>query len=144
MSRVEDELEIRNLLARVSHITDGRGSLDDYLTLWTEDCSWSSPVAGSFTGHAGHLERHEKYRAAGVQGPEVDSFHLLTTVWVDVDGDHATSLSTWVLITQARDNPKVQDVGNYSDTLRRTAEGWKLVTRDVTQGAGQWLRNLGA
>ena len=144
MSRADDELEIRNLLARVVHITDGRGTLDDYMKLWTEDCWWHSPVAGSFKGHQGLIERHEKYRGAGVQGPEVDSFHVLTSVWVDVDGDTASSMSTWMLITQARDNPKIQDIGTYSDTLRRTPEGWKLATREITQGSGQWLRDLDA
>ena len=70
MTTTEDELEIRNVLARVAHITDGRGTLEEYLTLWTEDSTWESPVSGSFKGHQGHLDRHAKYRATGVQGPE--------------------------------------------------------------------------
>jgi ketosteroid isomerase-like protein len=136
----EDELAIRNLLARVAHITDGRGSLEEYLTYWTEDATWESPVAGSFRGHAGQLERHERYRAAGVQGPDADSFHLLTTVYVHVDGDEATSMSSWLYVGNTASAPKIEDVGTYTDSLRRTPEGWKLSSRKVTQGSGDWLR----
>jgi hypothetical protein len=137
---VEDELAIRNILARVAHITDGRGPLEEYLTLWTEDSTWESPVAGSFQGHAGHLERHARYRAAGVQGPDADSFHLVTTVYVRVDGDEASSMSSWLYVSSTDSEPKIEDVGTYTDTLRRTPEGWKLSSRKVTQGSGDWLR----
>jgi SnoaL-like domain len=138
----EDDIEIRNVLARVAHITDGRGSMEEYVALWTEDCSWESPVAGSYQGHEGHLARHARYRDAGVQGPQVDSFHVLTTVWVKVEDSAAAALSTWLLIVDADTNPLIRDIGTYTDTLRRTSDGWKLVTRKVSQGSGDWLSRL--
>jgi hypothetical protein len=144
MTASDDDAEIRNLLAQVAHITDGRGTLDEYISLWTEDSVWESSVAGSWNGHEGHLARHKRFRRAGVQGPEVESFHVLTTVFVEVDRDEARSLSTWLLITRPGPDPKVQDVGTYTDTLRRTSSGWKLVTRKVVQGAGEWLREAEA
>ena len=107
----EDELAIRNILARVAHITDGRGSLEEYLTLWTEDSTWESPVAGSFRGHAGHLERHARYRAAGVQGPDADSFHLVTTVYVKVEGDEASSMSSWLYVSRSDSEPRNTSTG---------------------------------
>lgn len=140
MSRADDELEIRNVMAKLAHITDGRGSLEEYLELWTEDCTWESPVAGSWSGHEGHLARHARFRKAGVQGPGAESFHVLTTIAVDVDGDNARALSTWMLVTRWSGAPQVQDIGTYTDTLRRTPTGWRLVTRKVTQGEGDWLR----
>jgi len=144
VTTTEDELEIRNVLARVAHITDGRGTLEEYLTLWTEDSTWESPVSGSFKGHQGHLDRHAKYRATGVQGPEASSFHLLTTVWVKVNGDEADSMSSWVYVGGADSEPKIEDIGTYTDTLRRTPEGWKLASRKVTQGSGEWLQRKAA
>ena len=138
----DDELAIRNVLARVAHLTDGRGgNLDDYVELWTDDCTWSSPVAGTWHGHDGHRARHARFRAAGVQGPGASSFHVLTTVWVDVHGDDADALSTWMLVTRWSGTPSIEDIGTYTDSLRRTPSGWRIVTRMVEQGDGAWLRS---
>jgi hypothetical protein len=137
---VEDELEIRNLLARISHITDGDGSMTEYLTLWTEDCKWESPVAGSYSGHEEQLARHAKFRAMGIQGPGVSAYHVLTTVYVHIDGDAADAHSTWLYVDSNSETPTIRDIGTYRDVLRRTPERWKLVTRTVSQGAGAWLR----
>jgi hypothetical protein len=140
-SIADDELAIRNLLARVAHLTDGRGgNLDDYVELWTDDCTWSSPVAGTWHGHDGHRSRHERFRKAGVQGPGASSFHVLTTVWVDVQGEEADALSTWMLVTRWSGAPSVEDIGTYTDRLRRGPTGWRLATRMVEQGDGAWLR----
>ena len=141
-SIADDELAIRNVLARVAHLTDGRGgNLDDYVELWTDDCMWSSPVAGTWHGHDGHRARHARFRAAGVQGPGASSFHVLTTVWVNVRGDDADALSTWMLVTRWSGAPSIEDIGTYTDSLRRTSSGWRLVTRMVEQGDGAWLRS---
>jgi ketosteroid isomerase-like protein len=140
MTFADDQLEIRNVLARVAHLTDGRGTLQEYLGLWTEDCLWESPVAGTWRGHEGHLARHEKFRAAGVQGPDAQSYHVLTTTWVGLRGDEADALSTWMLISRWSGSPAIEDVGTYTDVLRRTPNGWKLATRHVAQGSGEWLR----
>ncbi len=140
---LEDDAEIRNLLARDMHITDGYGSMEEYLTLWTADSTWSSAVAGSFRGHEGHLARHERYRGIGLQGPGTSSYHLLTTVWVNVTGeDAAEALSTWMLIVRTPGGPKLQDLGNFEDTLRREDGAWKLASRVVSQGDGGWLKDL--
>lgn len=144
MSITDDQVEIQNLLARVAHITDGRGTLDEYLALWTKDSIWESPVAGVWRGHEGHLARHERFRGAGVQGPDAESFHVLTTACIEIDGDEAKSLSTWLLITRTDSDPKIQDVGTYTDTLQRSPSGWKLHTRRVAQGDGKWLREAEA
>jgi hypothetical protein len=114
MTFADDQIEIRNVLARVAHLTDGRGTLEEYLGLWTEDCLWESPVA--------------------------QSYHVLTTTWVGVRGDEADALSTWMLITRWSGSPTIEDVGTYTDVLRRTPGGWKLATRQVAQGSGEWLR----
>jgi hypothetical protein len=140
MSIADDQIEIRNVMARISHLTDGRGTFEEYLGLWTEDCVWESPVAGTWRGHDGQLARHERFRAAGVQGPGAESYHVLTTVWVDVRGDEADALSTWMLITRWSGSPRIEDIGTYTDVLRRTYDGWKLHTRQVAQGSGDWLR----
>jgi SnoaL-like domain len=77
----------------------------------------------------------------GIQGPDVRSYHVLTTMYVRVEPDAvgAEALSTWLYVDCSGDAPAILDMGNYSDTLRKTTEGWKLVTRMVTQGAGTWL-----
>ena len=137
---VEDEAEIRNLLARVLHMTDGRGDMAEYVYLYTEDCVWESEVAGTFHGREGQLARHAKYRGAGIQGPDVNSYHVLTTVEVHVDGATATSMSTWMLVFDTAGSPPVlQAIGTYTDTLRHEDGMWRLHIRRVGQGNGDWL-----
>lgn len=130
------------MLARVAHITDGRGSLDEYVTLWTEDCVWESPVAGRWEGHQGHHDRHARFGRAGIQGPGAETFHVLTTTTVDVDGDEATSMSTWLLVVDASTAPRILDIGTYRDRLRRSPTGWRIAHRVVSQGDGAWIRAL--
>jgi hypothetical protein len=139
--RVADDLAIRDVLARVAQITDGWKSMDEYVRLWTDDCTWESPVAGIWRGHEGHRARHERYRDAGVQGPRADSFHLVLNTVIDLDGDTATGRSTWLLVNETSTAPRIQDIGTYDDTLRRTPDGWKIARRVVGHASGgAWLR----
>lgn len=137
---MSDDNEIRSLLARLAHLAD-TGEVEEYLALFTEDAAWVIPaipqtgVAASERNGidaigAGVRERRE----AGVQGPGSGTMHVVTTVAVCVDGDEAAAESTWLFVVDTTGAPRVQAVGRYRDTLRRTPAGWRLARREITAG----------
>jgi SnoaL-like protein len=134
-----DSEQIRNLLAFVMQFTDGHGTYEQYFERWTEDCRWEAPAAGVWEGHEGQRGRHEHFRKMGIQGPGIETFHLSTTAYVDVHGDTATALSTWVFIDRNGGSPCIRDVGTFSDALVKVDGAWKIRSRQVAQGSGDWL-----
>ena len=137
---MSDDADIRSLLARLAHLADS-GDLDEYLTLFTEDAAWVVPAIPQ-TGVAASERRGveeiaagvRERRAAGVQGPGTGTMHLVTTTDVEIEGDEAIALSTWLFLADTATAPRVQAVGRYHDTLRRTQDGWRLARREISAG----------
>jgi uncharacterized protein (TIGR02246 family) len=135
-----DDSDIRSLLARLAHLADG-GDLDEYLNLFTEDAAWVVPAIPQ-TGVAASERRGREEigvgvrqrREAGVQGPGTATMHVVTTTDVRLDGDEAVALSTWLFLADTSTTPRVQAVGRYRDTLRRTPAGWRLARREISAG----------
>ena len=57
-----------------------------------------------------------------------DDRHLVANTEIALDGDSAGARSTWVYITRA---DKLEMVGRYIDTLRRTPDGWRFARREA-------------
>lgn len=139
--QVGDELEIRNLLARVAQYADS-GDLDDYLDLYTDDATWEMPespaiglAASTRRGRADIRAGVEERRAAGVQGPGSDSLHVITTIRVEVDGsDVAHGHAYWMYWAGTSTAPTVTSMGRYHDEFRRTPNGWRLAHRTIVMG----------
>jgi uncharacterized protein (TIGR02246 family) len=137
---VADDAEIRTLLARLAHLADS-GDLEAYLGLFTDDAAWVIPAIPQ-TGVAASERRGveeiaagvRERREAGVQGPGSHTMHVVTTTAVDVQGDEAVAASTWLFLADTTSAPRVQAAGRYRDTLRRTADGWRLARREITAG----------
>jgi len=141
--RVIDELEIRNILARLAHIADTASinELDQYLALWTEDGTWAVLSGTSLPtqeqrGHAALRAAAKARREAGVQGPGTNSRHIVSTNVVEFESaDRARARSYFHVFRDTRGERPVSDsVGEYTDTFVRTPEGWKLHRREVVQG----------
>jgi len=135
--RIQDELEIRTLLAELAFQADD-GELDTYLDLFTEDAVWEMPAnaaagvpAARCEGRAEISASVEQRRAIGVQGPGTGSMHHLTTVRVEVDGDVASGRVYYQFVGMVEGRPAVRTIGRYRDTYRRTAAGWKLSHRTI-------------
>jgi 3-phenylpropionate/cinnamic acid dioxygenase small subunit len=140
--RLSDELEIRNLVARIAQTADMAENLDDYLACFTKDAVWEfggnsneglDPVrvVGHESLRADRLER----RARGVQGPGTPNRHVITTLAVDVgDDDTARTDSYFLLMADTTSDPRIRTVGHYLDHFVRTAEGWKLTSRQIKTG----------
>ena len=141
LQRVADELEIRNVLARIAQHAD-TGRVADYVALFTEDARWEMPdnpsigLAGSVRTGRDTIEEgvHER-RAAGVQGPGSDSLHAIITSSISFDdADTARAHTYFQYYASTTTAPTLQNMGQYRDTFRRTPDGWKLAERIITFG----------
>ncbi len=130
VQQIDDERQILNLLACLSHLAD-RGTIEDYLDLWARDGVWTGS-ADTAHGHDQLRARIERDRARGVQGPGSGTRHVSTTRYVRfVDRDTAESESYFVYFTAVAAEPRAARVGRYSDRLVRTDGRWKLASRRI-------------
>jgi 3-phenylpropionate/cinnamic acid dioxygenase small subunit len=131
-SAAEDELAVRNLIAKVARLADG-DDVDAYVELFTADARWEMPGA-TRVGHddirAGSIARRE----SGQIGPGAASRHVVTTVVVTLDGDTADAESTYQFFVDTTTTPTLSMIGTYQDHLVRTDAGWKLARRTIGQG----------
>jgi ketosteroid isomerase-like protein len=130
-----DAAEVRAVIARLAQLADtDTDDFEEYLSLWAEDAVTVHPTDTAH-GHAEILARSRELRRRAVQGPGTDSMHVITTQWVRVEGDEATSRSYWLFYGRAGEpSPELRAMGAYDDTLVRTAGGWKLRRRLVSHG----------
>jgi hypothetical protein len=120
-----DELEIRNLVARLAHMADMGDLEKEYLPLFTEDAEWQFPGSADsnaepavVAGHDAILADRIKRRTSGFQGPGTNTRHV-NTMFV---GESNTGA------------PQIRGIGHYHDIFRRTPDGWKLARRTITPG----------
>ncbi|MBV9284296.1 MAG: nuclear transport factor 2 family protein [Acidimicrobiia bacterium] len=128
----EDELAVRNLVARVAQYADGP-DVDAYVALFTADAVWDMPGAprrGLDEIRAGSEER----RAAGTIGPSSNTRHVVSTIAVTIDGDQAVADSVWQFYADTASAPRLQLMGTYRDQCVRTDGKWKLAHRTITFG----------
>jgi 3-phenylpropionate/cinnamic acid dioxygenase small subunit len=131
-SAAEDELAVRNLIAKVARRADG-DDVDAYVELFTPDARWEMPGATRI-GHddirAGSIARRE----SGQIGPGAASRHVVTTIVVTLDGDTADAESTFQFFVDTTTTPTLSMIGTYQDHFVRTDAGWKLARRTIGQG----------
>ena len=141
--RLADEMDIRNLVARLAHVADMGDLKSEYLPLFTDDAVWEFPGGmdqaaepARVTGPEAILADRLKRRESGFQGPGTHTRHVNTTLAVRVDGsDSAEAESYWMFVTGTDTaEPQVRGIGLYQDTFQRTAEGWKLSRRRILPG----------
>ena len=134
--RVADELEIRNVLAKLAQLAD-EGDLDEYLQLFTDDARWDAGAAfGVRVGHEEIREGALERRATGTAGPGSHSRHVITTSAVSVAGDQATGRSVFHFYVKTDETPQLALLGVYEDEFARTERGWCLAHRKIV-GARQ-------
>jgi 3-phenylpropionate/cinnamic acid dioxygenase small subunit len=147
LRRVVDELEIRNTVARLSHLADSAHDqdVDEYLDIYLEDGAWAPMLPPGATPSAQSLERRGRdqirdgvleRRRAGLQGPGSHSKHFVTTTMVTFrSDDEAVSRSNFIVYndTDVRP-PTVYSVGEYRDYFARSSDGWRLARRELYPG----------
>jgi 3-phenylpropionate/cinnamic acid dioxygenase small subunit len=145
--RVADELEIRNTVARLSHLADSGTDqdIDAYLDIYLEDGAWAPMLPPGATPSAQSLERRGRdqiragvleRRKGGLQGPGSHSKHFVTTTMITFQSDdEAVSRSNFIVYNDTDTRPpSVYSVGEYRDYFTRSGGGWKLSRRELYPG----------
>src|SRR5690606_23380823 len=126
---LEDEKAVREVLVQYGEYLDAR-AYASYAALFAQDGVWSGGF-GTFTGPAA-IEKM-LVENMGAQEPgfiNKDSFHLNSTMVVNVDGDTATARSRYLFMTRSpEDRPVVALAGRYEDQLVRENGAWKIKAR---------------
>lgn len=130
--RVLDELEIRNLLARIAQASDDR-ELDEYMACMHADAVWGGTGFPERRGHAAILEGAVQRRADGIAGPGSHTRHLISTSRVEVQHDAATARSIFLFYGNTHETPQLSMMGVWEDEFLRTDEGWKLSRRTIVR-----------
>jgi uncharacterized protein (TIGR02246 family) len=136
LRRLADELEIRNVVARLAHLADTSGpdDLGEYIDLFASDATWEMP-GSEHRGRVEILEGARDRRRRGQQGPGTDSRHVITTQAVRFEGtDSAVSDAYFLFVADTTSAPVIRLIGHYHDLFQREQGGWKLARRQITPG----------
>jgi len=128
-----DELAIRNLIARIAHLSDN-GTLEDYIQCFHQDASWGGGGQPLRRGHAEILEGARDRRSKGLTGPGSNALHVTATSWIELEGDMASARTVFHFYTNVNSEPTLRVMGIYHDQFVREGDSWKLKQREL-QGA---------
>ena len=133
---LEDERAIREVLVRYGETLDAR-DYAGYADLFAQDGVWTGGF-GSATGPA-EIEAMLRDNLGEAEPGFVnrDSFHQMTTMVVDVEGDEATARSRYMFYTADDNRPVPVLAGRYEDELVREDGAWKIARR-TTHGVIPW------
>ncbi|EME14342.1 nuclear transport factor 2 family protein [Rhodococcus triatomae] len=117
MSTTDELVAIQQLLARYA-VTITQGDIEGLVGVFTPDGTYSA-FGDTFT-----LDQFPDLVAAAPKG-----LFMTGTALIDLDGDTATGTQPLCFVDHATHDMRI---GYYSDTYRRTADGWRLATRRMT------------
>ncbi len=114
---VGDVIEIEQLLARYA-VGMTKDDIDEVLAVFTPDGTYSA------FGDTYPLVDFPRLVAAAPKG-----LFLVGPPALDLDGDTGSGTQPLCFVDQASHEMRI---GYYTDTYRRTAQGWRLATRSMT------------
>jgi SnoaL-like domain len=122
--QIADILELEQLLARFA-VGMTRMDIDAVLDVFTPDGYYSA---------FGEKYSLQDFPALALAAPK--GLFMTGTPQLDIDGDAGTGYQPLCFVDQTNHDMRL---GWYTDTYRRTADGWRLATRTMT-----FLRRSGA
>ncbi len=136
VQQLEDQEQIRTVLVEYGEYLDAR-NYAGYASLFARDGVWTGGF-GSATGPAEIQAMLEKNLGQAEPGfINKSSFHLMTTMVVQVNGDTATARSRYMFFTTTSDKPVPSLAGRYVDEFVRENGMWKIKRR-TTHGVIPW------
>ena len=121
---VDDAIEIEQLLGRYA-VGMTKDDIDSVVAVFTSDGTYSA------FGQTYGLADFPALAAAAPKG-----LFLVGTPVLDLEGDRGTGEQPLCFVDQSTHDMRI---GYYTDTYRRTPDGWRLATRSMT-----FLRKSGA
>ena len=136
MGRYADDCEeIRQLAAEYNWRLDA-GDVEAWVACFTEDGSFSCVGLPEGDLRGGIHTGRETLREYGRNHYAINKGRVRHWNWnllIDVDGDEATLRCYMNAFGAGRaESAELRFTGFYRDTLRRTSEGWRFVSREVT------------
>lgn len=122
---LENRMAIHELIARYSHLIDGR-EYDAWVQCFTPDGALHSAV-GVAAGHEALRAFASDYEARRARMP--NARHYITNLAIDLDGDRATARSYVQITSSEPRGVRVVFTGQYDDRLVRVDGAWKFKER---------------
>jgi uncharacterized protein (TIGR02246 family) len=130
LQALEDREEIGRLLVAYATALDAR-DMGAYAALFARDGEW---VGGSGYGRTpeGIRSMLAEKLPPNPPAPGPTHRHVVSNVVIELDGDTATAVSSWTLITRtAADVPELTLQGTYRDALVREDGRWRFASREA-------------
>ena len=125
----EDRALIDDIVARYNRSIDN-GDRKEFLSVFTEDGVWVSPLMGTFEGHEALAGWFDDYFST----PSDHQYgqHRVTNMIFDkVEEDRVEMWSNWILTSPHNDGPHVTVMGNYYDVIVRQGDRWLFQKRTI-------------
>jgi len=136
---VKDELDIRNLIARIAWLTDNWSSIDEYIANYTPDATWEIEGLPPYVGHEGIGRRVREVLAEGVCGPGLPARHCVASLEVipdPTDPTRAVARHFGFTIDLVGADPQIKGYSQKHDHVRKDVDGVWRVTRRVIELMG--------
>lgn len=126
LQAAEDQLEIIRLLSTYGPAVDS-GASRAAAELWTQDGAYDVGGMNRFAGHDAleALYEAEMHQSLIRQG----SAHITSTPQITLEGDRAEAVAYSMVVLAGEDGHTVWRASANHWELRRTPEGWRIVTR---------------
>jgi uncharacterized protein (TIGR02246 family) len=131
LARLEDLEAIRRLFQDYRRHLD-RKDFRAYADLFAAEGEFVAGPDGSIRakGPAAIFDLVDGMRGSLLTDKGGDDVHVAVNEVIELDGDRATAVSTWVYLLRAEgDVPEVAKVGHYEDVLTREGGRWKFLRR---------------
>lgn len=101
---------------------------DAWAATWLEDGRWVLGPGREVTGRAAVLEMWSTSMAKYARVVQV-----YTSCSFSIDGDDASGRCQFFELNEVADGSRHVLAGHYDDTYRRTADGWRFASRQLTK-----------
>jgi uncharacterized protein (TIGR02246 family) len=133
LRRLEDLEAIRRLFQDYRRHLD-RKDFSAYADLFAAEGEFVAGADGSIRakGPAAIFDLVDGMRGSLLTDQGGDDVHVAVNELIELDGDRATAVSTWVYILRAEgDVPVLAKIGHYEDVLTREDGRWKFLRREA-------------
>jgi uncharacterized protein (TIGR02246 family) len=135
LRRVEDREAIQLLFMRYRKCLDEK-DFSGYAGLFSEDGEFVA-AGGTAKGREGIEELVDGMRGSLLTATAGDDLHIVVNPEIEVDGDLATSRSTWIYLVRGDEGePTLCKVGHYEDELVREGGEWRFARRFAPMDMG--------
>jgi uncharacterized protein (TIGR02246 family) len=126
----EDRALIDDLIARYNRSLD-TGDKEEFLSLYTENGAWVSPMEGTFQGHQAIADWFDEFHSR-TDSPHHNGQHRVSNVIIEsVSEDRCEVWCNWIFVASKNGGPHTTVMGNYLDVLVKKRGRWLFEKRTI-------------